>query len=119
MPRNATPTALNKAPRSHHRLSNAASERHVKTILRFFQHQPTQSETTVFYLDQIARWPILLDTQRDQLTRLLELMKHHNRERDKHWFRLPMRAYESDQPLRFFDTPAGLRNTPLKKKKKP
>ena len=109
-----TPVTL---PKCKTLLSRGATQRHTATIQRFCQQQANGAKVAAHFVALVTTFDILSEKRREQLRVLLRAMEHHNRELDKHWWKLPEHAYEGD--LRFFDSDAGVRNVPLKKKKRP
>ena len=106
-----------KQVKSQSMLSTGAFHKHVTTVERFHQHQPNAEQMTTMLTTHLLTYGTLAERQREQLRLLLNYMSRCNEKRDQHWWKLPLCAYEGE--LRFFDSKDGLRNMPLKKKRKP
>ncbi|MDC0525423.1 hypothetical protein OAO87_00395 [bacterium] len=84
----------------------------------FFAYQYGDADLRLreFYRKLLDMYDNVIDKRKEQFDSLLRFMTHNNKEREKHWFKLPLSAYEGD--LRFTDSVCGVRNVPLKKKKR-
>ena len=80
------------------------------------QHKEEETEQVRFFWANFAMYECMVEVQREQFLSLIGHMKRLNEERDRHWWKLPLSAYDGE--LRFFDSKDGLRNVPLKKKKR-
>jgi len=106
-----------KMPKLQRSLGRAALERYMAVVRRFYQHTEDEREQVRFFLANFAVYEWMPVVQREKFRCLLDQMKRVTEERDRRWWRLPPSAYDGE--LHFFDSKDGLRNVPLKKKKRP
>jgi len=105
-----------KPVKSQPMLSTGAFHKHMTTVERFHQHQPNTEQMTTMLTAHLLTYGTLPERQREQLRLLLNYMSRSIEERDRRWWKLPACAYEGE--LHFFDSKDGLRNVPLKKKRR-